>query len=63
MRVGIEELRVEVADGAAVRFTIPPGVPHAVLNTGSAPGLVVSFDSEAHDPAAPDVVREPLIET
>ncbi len=52
----------EVAAGQAVRFTFPPGVPHAMLNTGSQPLIILSFNTEAHDPAHPDVVREVLIE-
>jgi dTDP-4-dehydrorhamnose 3,5-epimerase-like enzyme len=51
-----------VADGEAVRFTIPPGVAHAVRNTGDHPMLIVAFNTEPHDPAAPDVVAEVLIE-
>lgn len=51
-----------VPDGAVYRFTIPPGIPHAVLNTGDAPALVVSFNTVAHDPAVPDVVRETILE-
>ena len=52
----------ELAPGQAVRFTFPPGVPHAMLNTGSQPLIILSFNTEAHDPAQPDVVREVLIE-
>ncbi len=52
-----------IADGQAVRFTFPPGVPHAMLNTGDAPSIILSFNTESHDPARPDVVREVLIET
>jgi UDP-2-acetamido-2,6-beta-L-arabino-hexul-4-ose reductase len=50
-----------VEPGRAVRFTFPPGVPHAMLNTGDAPMLILSFNTEPHDPANPDVVREVLI--
>ena len=51
-----------VGDGQAVRFDFPPGVPHAILNTGDTPLVVISFNTEPHDPAHPDVVREVLIE-
>jgi dTDP-4-dehydrorhamnose 3,5-epimerase-like enzyme len=57
---GAREFVIE--DGRALRFTLPRGVPHAMLNTGSAPMLILSFNTDAHDPARPDVVREVLIE-
>jgi dTDP-4-dehydrorhamnose 3,5-epimerase-like enzyme len=50
-----------VAEGQAQRFTLPPRVAHAILNTGTATGVIVSFSSGSHDPARPDVVREELI--
>ena len=53
-----------VEEGQALRFVLPAGVPHAMLNTGNAPMLILSFNTEVHDPANPDVVhREVLIET
>jgi dTDP-4-dehydrorhamnose 3,5-epimerase-like enzyme len=51
-----------VAEGQAQRFTLPPRVAHAILNTGIATGVIVSFSSMPHDPLSPDVVREVLIE-
>lgn len=51
-----------VAAGEVTRFTIPPGVAHAVQNTGDGPMLLVSFVTRAHDPAAPDVEPDVLIE-
>ena len=51
-----------VAEGQAQRFTLPPRVAHAILNTGTATGVIVSFSSMPHDPARPDVVREELID-
>jgi UDP-2-acetamido-2,6-beta-L-arabino-hexul-4-ose reductase len=53
---------VAVPDGAVYRITLPPGVSHAVQNTGTGTGLVVSFSTQAHDPTRPDVVRDLLIE-
>lgn len=52
---------VEVPDDAVYRFVIPPGVSHAVMNTGARQQLVVAFNTVAHDPAAPDVVPDILI--
>lgn len=50
-----------VAAGEAVRFTFPPGLGHAMKATGEGPMLVVAFNTEVHDPARPDVVRDVLI--
>jgi dTDP-4-dehydrorhamnose 3,5-epimerase-like enzyme len=44
------------------RFTLPPRVSHAILNTGTETGVIVSFNSWPHDPTKPDVVRDVLIE-
>ncbi len=51
----------DVPPGEAWRFTFPPGTPHAVRNTGSEPGILLSFGSHPLDPASPDVIREELI--
>jgi len=53
---------VRIPDGEAWCFEFPPGVAHAFLNTGSGPMLIASFNTVAHDPSAPDVLRDPLIE-
>ena len=53
---------VEVPAGAAWRFHFPPGVAHAFRNTGLRPFVLVSFNTEEHDPARPDADRELLIE-
>jgi dTDP-4-dehydrorhamnose 3,5-epimerase-like enzyme len=59
---GAERTDVEVAEGDVVKLTIPRGVAHAFKNTGCVPNVMVAFNSEEHDPAEPDVVREVLIE-
>jgi dTDP-4-dehydrorhamnose 3,5-epimerase-like enzyme len=51
-----------VAEGQALRFTIPPGISHAVKNTGDRPNLLIAFNSEVHNWEAPDVVCDVLIE-
>lgn len=61
-RQGTEVTDTEVTAGEVVRFTIPPGVAHAIRNTGSSPVVLVSFNTELHDPRDPDVVREVLID-
>ena len=53
---------VQFAAGQAYRVMIPPGIPHAFQNTGSRPIVMIGFNTVAHDPAGPDVVREVLIE-
>jgi UDP-2-acetamido-2,6-beta-L-arabino-hexul-4-ose reductase len=52
-----------VAEGCAVRFTIPAGVSHAFKNNGEEPNLLVCFNTEVHDQSNPDVVVDVLIES
>lgn len=56
---GLRDVHVEPGD--VVAFTIPPGVPHAILNTGTEPSLLVAFRDTAHDPEAPDTERVELL--
>jgi dTDP-4-dehydrorhamnose 3,5-epimerase-like enzyme len=44
-----------------LRFVFPPGIAHAIQNTGPAIQYLVSFNTEPHDRARPDVVRDVLI--
>lgn len=53
---------LEIAPGQAYRLSIPPGVPHAFQNPGNVPMVIIAFNTVAHDPNHPDVVREVLIE-
>lgn len=53
---------VHVPDGEVWRFEFPPGVSHAFMNEGSQPSLLAAFNTEEHDPAKPDAVRDVLIE-
>jgi UDP-2-acetamido-2,6-beta-L-arabino-hexul-4-ose reductase len=57
---GMRDLRVP--EGQAMRFTIPPGVAHAIQNTGSQPMVLMSFSTLPHDRAHPDTVAAGLIE-
>jgi dTDP-4-dehydrorhamnose 3,5-epimerase-like enzyme len=52
---------VEIPEGECWRFTFPPGTAHAFKNTGTRPFVLVSFNTQEHDPAQPDVAREELI--
>ena len=51
----------EVPNGEVWRFRFPPGVAHAFQNTGTRPFVLVSFNTEEHNPAIPDVERVELI--
>jgi len=55
----IEELHVPA--GEAWRFVFPPGTAHAFKNTGAQPSVLVSFNSEEHEPTRPDAERDELI--
>lgn len=57
-----ETTETVVHEGCVVRFSFPPGVPHAIRYTGSQPGLLVAFNTEVHDPSRPDSVPFPLFE-
>jgi dTDP-4-dehydrorhamnose 3,5-epimerase-like enzyme len=61
-RDGGETRDLHIAGGQAYRLSIPPGVPHAIQNTGPGPMTIIAFNSVVHDPSEPDVVREVLIE-
>jgi dTDP-4-dehydrorhamnose 3,5-epimerase-like enzyme len=50
-----------VPAGEVWRFEFPPGVAHAFKNTGERAFLIVSFNTELHDPAASDAERVELI--
>lgn len=45
----------------ACRLIIPPGISHAVMNTGDTDSLLVAFNTELHDPDHPDLVQDTLI--
>jgi len=61
-REGSEISDIVIEAGEAVRFTIPPGISHAVKNTGAHPCVMVAFNTAAHDRNAPDTFRDVLIE-
>jgi UDP-2-acetamido-2,6-beta-L-arabino-hexul-4-ose reductase len=53
---------IEVPDKQAIRLTIPPGIAHAIKNTGTTTNLLIGFNTVEHNPAEPDVVRDVLID-
>ena len=52
----------DIPDGETWRFTFPPGVVHAFQNTGTAPLVIVSFNSLPHDPANPNTQRDVILD-
>ena len=52
---------VKVPAGETWRFTIPPGVTHAYRNPGPGTMFLIGFNTERHNPAAPDMVREEIL--
>jgi dTDP-4-dehydrorhamnose 3,5-epimerase-like enzyme len=60
-RVGDTTEERHVPAGEAWRFEFPPGTAHAFKNTGARPMILVSFNTEEHDPARADAEREELI--
>jgi dTDP-4-dehydrorhamnose 3,5-epimerase-like enzyme len=60
-RVGDSIEERQVPAGEAWRFEFPPGTAHAFKNTGAQSMVLVSFNTEQHDPARADAEREELI--
>jgi oxalate decarboxylase/phosphoglucose isomerase-like protein (cupin superfamily) len=52
---------IMVAADRVIRFCFPPGVAHAIQNTGDDDQLLVAFSDRPHDPKTPDTVSHPLI--
>lgn len=52
---------IPVADGQAVRFTVPPGIAHAIKNTGVRPTILMSVTNQLHDRSHPDTMRAELL--
>ena len=52
---------LEVPDGEIHRFHFPTGVSHAVVGTGSGPGLLIAFTDQLFDPETPDSIKDELI--
>lgn len=61
IRDGGDTADIVVPAEAIYRLIIPPGVAHAVKNTGTRDSILVAFNTEPHDPDAPDLVPDPLI--
>lgn len=59
-RKGSEE--IEIHEGEVIKLTVPPGVSHAVKNTGEETNFLIAFNTVVHDPENPDVVEDILIQ-
>ncbi len=62
VRDGGELRDILVSDGKIYRFVFPPGMPHAMKNTGVGLNILVAFNTVEHDPQHPDTVQDILIE-
>lgn len=52
---------VEVAPGEVMRCVFPPLVAHAVRNPGPGDQVLIAFNTQPHDPANPDMVRDVIL--
>ena len=53
---------VDVPADRTYRFVIPPGVSHAIINTGREINFLIAFNTLAHDPQNPDTVADILVD-
>lgn len=61
LRVEKEIREISIPSQAVYRLRIPPGISHAVYNTGERPNFLIAFNSATHDRKTPDVTRDMLI--
>ncbi len=52
---------VKIHEKEIYAFTFPPGVSHAIRNTGKKDHVMAAFNTLAHDPNHPDTVEDILI--
>jgi dTDP-4-dehydrorhamnose 3,5-epimerase-like enzyme len=60
-RIGEDITTVDVPADEAWRFVFPPRVTHAFQNTGTGLMLIVSFNTQPHDPQHPDTTRDVIL--
>jgi UDP-2-acetamido-2,6-beta-L-arabino-hexul-4-ose reductase len=61
-RAGAVVSDVQAPEGRILRFRFPPDTPHAFKNTGAAPMVLVSSNTDRRDPEHLDTYREPLLD-
>jgi UDP-2-acetamido-2,6-beta-L-arabino-hexul-4-ose reductase len=49
---------IKVPDKKVFKFTFPPNISHAIQHIGKEAGILVAFNTVAHDPENPDTVRD-----
>ena len=52
---------VKIHEKEIFAFTFPPGVSHAIQNTGEKDRVMAAFNTVSHDPSHPDTVEDILI--
>lgn len=52
---------IDVPDREVTRVDIPPGISHAIKNTGDRENLLVAFNTIEHNPESPDVIEDRLL--
>ncbi|MBN1931378.1 MAG: hypothetical protein JW786_07185 [Desulfobacterales bacterium] len=52
---------ITVPHDQAYQFVFPPGVAHAIQNTGKQSIILIAFNTQKHDREHPDIVRDILI--
>ena len=51
-----EDIRIPI--DTTCKMIIPPGISHAICNTGTTDSVLVAFNTVAHDPDNPDWVED-----
>jgi UDP-2-acetamido-2,6-beta-L-arabino-hexul-4-ose reductase len=62
IRNGSETKDLSIPADTTCRLIIPPGISHAIQNTGDADNLLIGFNTEPHVPEKPDLVHDLLLE-
>ncbi|MCF8128291.1 MAG: WxcM-like domain-containing protein [Deltaproteobacteria bacterium] len=52
---------VKIHENEIFAFTFPPGISHAIQNTGKEAHVMAAFNTLTHDPNHPDTVEDILI--
>jgi UDP-2-acetamido-2,6-beta-L-arabino-hexul-4-ose reductase len=61
LRDGNKKEDLVVPERGVTKISIPPGISHAIQNTGRQSNLLIAFNTLEHDPENPDVIEDILI--
>jgi UDP-2-acetamido-2,6-beta-L-arabino-hexul-4-ose reductase len=61
IRQGRQREEFSIPADNTFRMVIPPGISHAIQNTGTVDSLLVAFNTSVHDSENPDTVEDILI--